>query len=390
MIETGKMSHETLPRSPLSPQRPIDDHDTISNYYDTVDTVSNSISEIGDADFCDTENPLAASIIMSNDTASYETVYEDINPSPKTDEAKQEVIDPETHPQEEIHHDNGECPQDDDKHCLDSVLHEGKIKNENENGDEDENGNEDDIDAEFVEIEHNEDEKKYNHSHIESELKIMVNPMHDVDNKMSELLDDLQTGDVILCHGGKGDSIIDKGIEYFTHSPWEHAAMIIRDPWWINSKLEDGLYVFQSGWGPNSYPDVISGSKRGVTLNKLEDFLRNREGVYIRTLSNFELNGGTKFLFKTAFETAHGKPYDAKPGHWTAACLGSFFKCPCISRKMLPREEKEFWCSALVYFMYTKMEWTNTKTDWSCKTPNDLMTIKLEKPYELGKIWKLK
>ena len=385
MIETGMMSHKTLHKSPISPQRRIDDHDTISNYYDTLDSisVSNSISEIGDADFCDTENPLAASIKMSNDTASYETVYEDITPSPEPDDAKQEISKSDVSPTEETHHDdNEEHLHDDDKHCLDTVLNEDKNENENEV--------ENDIDAEFVEVEHNEDEKKYNHSHIENELKIMVNPMHDADNKMSELLDDLQTGDVILCHGGKGDSLIDKGIEYFTHSPWEHAAMIIRDPWWINSKLEDGLYVFQSGWGPNSYPDVISGSKRGVTLNKLDDFLRNREGVYIRTLSNFELNGGTKFLFKTAFETAHGRPYDAKPGHWTAACLGSFFKCPCISRKMLPREEKEFWCSALVYFMYTKMEWTNTKTDWSCKTPNDLMTIKLEKPYELGKIWKLK
>ena len=61
-----------------------------------------------------------------------------------------------------------------------------------------------------------------------------------------------------------------------------------------------------------------------------------------------------------------------------------------VAKKMLPREEKEFWCSALVYFMYTKMEWTNPKTDWSCKTPNDLMSIKLEKPYALDKIWKLK
>ena len=210
------------------------------------------------------------------------------------------------------------------------------------------------------------------------------------DREMDKLLDKLQTGDVILCHGGKDDSLIDKAIEYFTHSPWEHAAMIIRDPWWINDKLEDGLYVFQSGPGPNSYRDVISGLKRGVTLNRLEDFLKNREGIYIRTLENFKFNGGTKFMFRTAFEIAHGKPYDTKPAHWTAACLGSFFRCPCVAKKMLPREEKEFWCSALVYFMYAKMEWTNPKTDWSCKTPNDLMSIKLEKPYTLDKIWKLK
>ena len=207
-------------------------------------------------------------------------------------------------------------------------------------------------------------------------------------------IDNLNTGDIILCHssgpGGGNDNGLDGVIEFFTHSPWEHAAMIIRDPWWINDKLEDGIYIFQSGSGPNSYPDVISGSKTGVTLNKIDDFLRNRQGIYVRTLNHFQLDGGKKFLFKTAFETAHGKPYDTKPEHWTATCLGSFFKCPCISRNMVSRDKQEFWCSALVSFMYTKMEWTNNDTDWSCQTPNDLLSIKLVDPYTLSDIWKLK
>jgi hypothetical protein len=367
MIETGNMSHTTQPHL-------LEDDDVISNYYDTLDSISNSVSETADSEMNQMENPMLNSMISGIETASYETVYEDITSSSSSEiQHDSEPDEDNTAPAKEP---SDEEESSDEETDLRPLHEEFFITNQSDEEEPDE-------------TETDKKEKSFNHSLIEEKLKIMTNPMHD-DKINYEDIDKLQTGDIILCHGGKDDSLIDKAIEYFTHSPWEHAAIIIRDPWWINSKLEDGVYVFQSGSGPNSYPDVINGSKCGVTLNKLDDFLRNREGIYIRTLNNFELDGGKKFLFKTAFETSHGKPYDKKPEHWTAACLGSFFRCPCISRNMLPREKEEFWCSALVSFMYTKMEWTNTKTDWSCKTPNDLMSIKLEHPYSLSDIWKLK
>ena len=379
MIESGNIAHNK-PDTNIN-----DDQDTISNYYDTLDSMSNTISEATDNDIHEITNPMLNSMIPGTDTASYETVYEDIESS---SDSTSDVIN-KSDEVEKPHHDNDDDNDEDE--------------DDNNENDNDENDNDEDEDTQeeleeaniyplhedFDIIDKTESDDTFNHSHIEKKLKIMTNPMHD--SKINyEDIDKLQTGDIILCHGNKDDSLIDKAIEYFTHSPWEHAAMVIRDPWWINDKLEDGIYVFQSGSGPNSYPDVISGSKTGVTLNKIDDFLRNRQGVYIRTLNNFQLDGGKKFLFKTAFETAHGKPYDTKPEHWTATCLGSFFRCPCISRNMVPREKQEFWCSALVSFMYTKMEWTNNETDWSCQTPNDLLSIKLVDPYTLSDIWKLK
>ena len=372
MIETGNISHNRPPNL-------LEDEDTISNHYDTLDSISNSMSETTDNEIGQMANPMLESMIDGTDTASYETVYEDIASasSPSSGIIHHDESDEvETPPQ----HDSSD--EDEDSNIR--PLHEEFfITNESDENDEnDENKN---IDI----AQSDKKETSFSHSLTERKLKVMTNPMHEQKYNCEDI-DKLQTGDIILCHGGKDDSVIDKAIEYFTHSPWEHAAMIIRNPWWINDKLEDGVYVFQSGPGPNSYPDAINDSKSGVTLNRLEDFLRNREGVYVRTLNNFELDGGKKFLFKTAFETSHGKPYDKKPEHWTAACLGSFFRCPCISRNMLPREKKEFWCSALVSFMYTKMEWTSAETDWSCQAPNDLMSIKLKKPYALSDIWKLK
>ena len=353
MIESGSIANK-------SNATLLEDDDVISNYYDTLDSVSNSASETNNTMEYD-ENPMLHSMVLGTDTASYETQYEDIASS-----SSSEVINNNEH--DEADHDNHD---DEEEEINIYPIHEEYFETKQEDKEE------------------SKEEKNLNHSLVEEKLKIMVNPMV-YDTLNYEAIKRLQTGDIVMCHGGKQDSLTDKAIEYFTHSPWEHAAIIIRDPWWINDKLEDGVYVFQSGSGPNSYPDVINGANSGVTLNKLEDFLRNRQGIYIRTLNNFELDGGKKFLFRAAFEKSHGKPYDKNPEHWTATCFGSFFRCPCISRSMVPRDKKEFWCSALVSFMYTKMEWVANDTDWSCKTPNDLMSMNLKEPYTLSEIWKLK
>ena len=95
---------------------------------------------------------------------------------------------------------------------------------------------------------------------------------------------------MILCHGynPKGfDPGLDGLIEFATHSPWEHAAMVIRDPWWLTDSEGQpltGLYVYQSGSGPNGYPDVLNGNLCGVTFNRLYDFLANRQHIYIRSI----------------------------------------------------------------------------------------------------------
>ena len=84
----------------------------------------------------------------------------------------------------------------------------------------------------------------------------VYNPVFEQINQTK--IDCLNTGDIDLCHGDKNDDIIDRTIEEFTHSPFVHAAMIIVDTWWTSPPLK-GIYVFQSGGGPNSYPDVLNG-----------------------------------------------------------------------------------------------------------------------------------
>lgn len=203
--------------------------------------------------------------------------------------------------------------------------------------------------------------------------------------------EELQTGDIILCHssgpGGSDDTGLDGAIEFFTHGPWTHTAIIIKDPWWLNLK---GLFVFQSGSGPNSYKDVINDNVEGVTLNHLDDFLANRELIFVRRLQNFEFNDTTRKIFKTAFDVAHGKPYDKNWCSWIGVGIGNFFKCKCCSRVSTPPTTDTFWCSALVAYMYVKMGWFEESLDWSAQTPQDIAESITVEPFNLSKIWQIK
>ena len=134
----------------------------------------------------------------------------------------------------------------------------------------------------------------------------------------------LQTGDIILCHGynKKGfDPGIDGIIEFFTHSPWEHTGMVIKNPSkLLDVSLNDGLYILQASQGPNEYPDVVNGKYGGITLNNLDDFLVNRDNIYVRTLNNYNWKDSQKLNFINAFYESHGKPYDN--GWWNWFCAG--------------------------------------------------------------------
>lgn len=227
-----------------------------------------------------------------------------------------------------------------------------------------------------------------------SNIKYAINPVNSLNplNLINvEDLNKLNTGDIILCHGynhDEPDPGIDGIIEIFTHSPWEHAALIIRDPWGFKPPLS-GLYVYQSDDGPNGYPDVLNGNIKGVTLNKLEDFLQNSKYIFIRSLKNVEFDRTNNILFKHLFDITHGKPYDKNICNWVATGIGSFCKCECFSNKVVPEHDNMFWCSALVAYIYERMEWCD-KLNWSDKTPADLSKLIVKEPFELTEPWQLK
>lgn len=212
--------------------------------------------------------------------------------------------------------------------------------------------------------------------------------------KLEHLYSKLKTGDMLLCHGynPKGlDPGLDGLIEFATHSPWEHAAIVIRDPWWLtDSKGQPltGLYVYQSGSGPNGYPDIINGNVCGVTLNRMYDFLANRQHIYVRSIENVSWTPNMKTKFVEAFNESHGKPYDKNCCEWLCTGIDSFFCCK-LCRCFVPKRTNRFWCSALVAWMYESVNWINPKIDWSALTPADLALIEAADPYSLSDLWLL-
>ena len=201
-------------------------------------------------------------------------------------------------------------------------------------------------------------------------------------------MESLKTGDILLCRGDSGDDMIDTIIEDFTHSPYIHVGLVIKDPWWLNIK---GTFVYQANRGPNSYPDVINPKvNKGVTLNNLGDFLNGRKYVEVRSLSSVKWNESSKKIFSDLFNETHNKPYDMKICEWICVGISSFFKCRCFSNSIIPRETDTFWCSSLVAYIYSKMGWINDEINWSSQTPDDLSKINVVYPAYLDKPVRIK
>ena len=65
-------------------------------------------------------------------------------------------------------------------------------------------------------------------------------------------IDCLETGDVLLFHDKsyslwKPLSLFGKLIEYFTQSSYSHVGLILKNPTWIDDKL-NGVYLWQSSY----------------------------------------------------------------------------------------------------------------------------------------------
>ena len=81
---------------------------------------------------------------------------------------------------------------------------------------------------------------------------------------------DLQTGDLILF---RGTSWVSWLVEWFGVSRYSHVGIVVKNPIFLNSDLEDGIYLLESSW--NNTPDAEDHQmKCGVQLHLLDDVLK--------------------------------------------------------------------------------------------------------------------
>jgi len=185
----------------------------------------------------------------------------------------------------------------------------------------------------------------------------------------------LNTGDFLLFRGDSNDKWYDTLIEDVTDSPYEHAAMVIRDPNFPDFS-GTGLYAIET--------DGDTGHTHIVTLDNM---LIGREWVDVRCWRDVSYNNAFQGKLLDFYADVEHKPYDYCPCDWLKAGLWSM-GCRCIGK--VNRHDKNFWCSALVACAATILGLLPEKTDWSNMTPADLAKLKVKTPNVLGDIERLK
>lgn len=178
------------------------------------------------------------------------------------------------------------------------------------------------------------------------------------------LPENLKTGDILLFSAQwswNPLNIFGKLIEFFTHKPYSHVGMILKDPTWINPSMT-GLYLWESSY--EGIPDPQDGKiKLGIEVTPLNIALQQRkEHLYVRQLFGAENKLTTQVLQKI-HKIVYEKPYDFDPIDWLAAYL----RTPINGN----RKSTRFFCSAFVACIYTEAGIIDKNTDWSLVRPSD-------------------
>jgi len=190
---------------------------------------------------------------------------------------------------------------------------------------------------------------------------------------MEELKKIVRTGDIILFDSTANGifKYIEYGIRLFTHSSYNHVAMILVNPTFmaeLTGSSKDkyiGYFIWESSW--EGEPDPQDGKvKMGVQLTPLEEIIKNNRGkVIIRKLvcsNELYEQTFTDENLKEIHEMVYDKPYDLNIFDW----IGALFRLD-----FSPKKKDRYWCSALIGAIYNKLGIINENIDWSILRPSD-------------------
>jgi len=172
--------------------------------------------------------------------------------------------------------------------------------------------------------------------------------------------DKFDTGDIILFSGK--NFWFSYMVEYFTGSPFSHIGIVLKNPTQIDPKLK-GLHLLESG-EENVKDEVDNKKKFGVQIIPLEDKIKNYDGKVVYRKLNWSKNNMTRnILIWLIYQKIQNKPYDI-----------NIFDFICAGLKLDigdKQKTNEFFCSALVAFIYTKMGLLKEDTNWTLWSPKD-------------------
>lgn len=176
-------------------------------------------------------------------------------------------------------------------------------------------------------------------------------------------MEEYNTGDILLF--SDRTFFPSRMIEYFSESKYSHAAIILRDPTYIDPKLT-GLYIMEST-GLTDIPDVEDKKLvTGVQIRPLYDVYKEYDGaIYWRKLNEVRDENFNNIMLNV-YTCAHNKPYDINPKDWIEA----LFDIKLGDEQLTSR----FFCSAFVAYVYTNLGFISNKTQWTIIRPKDLGT----------------
>lgn len=151
-----------------------------------------------------------------------------------------------------------------------------------------------------------------------------------------------------------------KLFEWLQWSSYSHVGLVLNSPTYIDPKLT-GTYLLEAG--EEDFPDSENGVKKfGVQITDLDRVLTNYEGsVWVRKLKCCKDTFHEKF--KNIHSVIHNKPYDDKLLDLFRAGTGiEFGDCRC---------DKQFFCSALVTYVYSRLGVIQPNVEWSLVEPKE-------------------
>ena len=193
--------------------------------------------------------------------------------------------------------------------------------------------------------------------------------------KWEELLnnDEFQTGDILLIQHKKQYSnlfelfisFFDMLITTFSKSEYTHAAIIVKDPDFVDPPLK-GLYILESGF--ETFPDAENNTyKVGAELEDFTKVMNSLKGsnVYYRKLV-CERDETFYNNLKKAHTELHNKPYDILPTDWLKSAVHLNIGDT--------QSKNRFWCSALVAYVFVCFGFLPKDTPWTIVSPKMLGT----------------
>lgn len=193
----------------------------------------------------------------------------------------------------------------------------------------------------------------------------MSNPLYSPESTQPlQTTPTLKTGDIILSKRVNSSGFIwifEKLISLFTHSPYVHCALVLKDPTYIHSSLK-GYYIWESSW--EGIPDPQDGKiKLGVQITNIHDFLYNYPSQkYVRRFTGPE-NTFAPHRIEEIHKKVYDKPYDIMPQDWIEGI---------VQVDPQPQKTSRFWCSAFLSYVLVQIGLLPKTLDWSIVRPCDL------------------